>query len=222
VVLGAGGRSSVRLVELLATAIAQSGRDVLLVDADPEERGLTAALGQSGRPGFFECLYGRADPATSYMPLDPEHLPREMSELVPPDGGRISVLPAGDIDVAPAVLAGARVTGALRKLGTSDTIIVHTPRVPGPYPANQFVDFADAVVVTAVAGHTSVEEAESVSRLVMSLTGAPMYAVLLTAQTGRRTPRSRPGHSVNGHSLLPAQDPAIPSVSDPRRAGSTS
>jgi len=72
VVIGAGGRSSVRLVELLASAIAQSGRDVLLVDADPEERGLTATFGQNGKPGFFECLNREADPATSYVRLDSE------------------------------------------------------------------------------------------------------------------------------------------------------
>jgi len=222
VVLGAGGRASVRLVELLASAIAQSGRDVLLVDADPEERGLTATFGQNGKVGFFECLNGRADPATSYVPLDPEHLPREMSALVPPHGGRISLLPAGDIDVAPAVLAGARVTGVLRKLPMSDTIIIHTPRLPGPYPANQFVEFADGVVVPAVSGRTSVEQAESVSRLVMSLTGAPMYAVLLTDETGRRKPRGGARQNLDGHSHPPAQDTATPSVSDPRRTASTS
>jgi capsular polysaccharide biosynthesis protein/Mrp family chromosome partitioning ATPase len=211
VVLGAGGRPSVRLVELLASAIAQSGRDVLLVDADPEERGLTATFGHNGRPGFFECLSGRADPVASTVPLDFDHIPQEMSDLVPPDEGRISLLPSGDIDVAPAVLAGARVTHLMRRLPlTHDTIIVHAPRLPGPYPVNQFVEFADAVVVAAVAGRTQVQEAQLMSRLVMSLTGAPMYVVLLTG--GARRARSGGSRRVTGQRRLRSRDATPPSV----------
>jgi len=211
VVFGGGGRSSVRMVELLAGAIAQTGRDVLLVDADPEERGLTTTFGHNGRPGFFECLSGRADPVTAAVPLDFAHIPREMSDIVPPDEGRISLLPAGDIDVAPAVLAGARVTHLLRRLPlTHDTIVVHAPRLPGPYPANQFVEFADAVVIAAVAGHTPVQEAQLASRLVMSLTGAPMYVVLLTGAPRRGRPGSGRGRQLNGHPFVGSRDDAAP------------
>src|SRR4051794_8871471 len=154
VILGAGGRPTVRLVELLASAISQSGRDVLLVDAEPEERGLTATFDLLGRPGFFDVLSGRADAVGSTVPVEGEQLPREMASLVPPDGGRISLLPAGDLEVAPAVLAGGRVTSVLRRLRSEGTLVVHAPRLPGAYSANQFVEFADAVVIAAVAGRT--------------------------------------------------------------------
>ncbi len=211
VVLGVGGRPSVRLVQLLASATARSGRDVLLIDAEPEERGLTAAFDEVGKPGFVDCLSGRADPASPSVLVDVEQLPREMSELVPPDGGRISLLPAGDLDVAPAVLAGSRVTQVLKGVPARDTIIVHAPRLPGPFPANQFVEFADAVVVVAVAGRTRVEEAQSVSRLVMSLTSAPMYAVLLTG--GPRAWAARVGgRRVNGHRRMGGRSAEPPSV----------
>jgi capsular polysaccharide biosynthesis protein len=186
VVLGSGGRPTVRLVELLASAITQSGRDVLLVDAEPEERGLTATFDHLGRPGFVDVLSGRADAAASTVLVGAEQLPREMASLVPPDGGRISFLPAGDLDVAPAVLAGGRVTQVLRRLRSTGTIVVHAPRLPGSYAANQFIEFADAIVIAAVAGRTRVEEAESVARLVTSLTSAPVYVVLLTAATEKR------------------------------------
>ena len=186
VLLGAGGRPTVRLVELLASAIAQSGRDVLLVDAEPEERGLTATFDRLSRPGFFDVLNGRADAVGSTVLVEGPELPREMASLVPPDGGRISLLPAGDLDVAPAVVAGGRVTQVLRRLRSDGTIVVHAPRLPGPYAANQFVEFADAVVIAAVAGRTRVEEAQSVARLVTALTSAPVYVVLLTADSGKR------------------------------------
>ncbi len=206
VVLGTGGRPSVRLVQLLASAVAQVGRDVLLIDAEPEERGLTATFALHGRPGFFDGLSGRSDAATSRVPLSDEYLPREMSELVPPGGGRISLLPAGDVDVSAAAMAGSRVTHLLRRVRGDETIIVHAPRLPGPYPANQFVEFADAVVVPAVAGRTRMEEAEAVSRLVESLTPAPMYVVLLTDEVRRRrhTRERGPEPGLDGERPLPA------------------
>jgi capsular polysaccharide biosynthesis protein len=188
VVLASGGRPSVRLVQLLATAIAQSGRDVLLVDAEPEERGLTAIFGQHGRPGFFEGLSGGTDITASTVVLDDDMLPREMVDLVPPDGGRISLIPAGDVEISPAALGGVRVTHALRRVLGDATVIVHAPRLPGPYPVNQIVEFADAVVVPALEGRTRVEDAQSVTRLVTSITGAPMYVVLLTDRPTRRRP----------------------------------
>ena len=209
VVLGSGGRPSVRLVQLLATAIAQAGHDVLLVDGEPEERGLSATFGQHGKQGFFDCLSGRGDVETSSVTLGSDDLPREMAVLVPPDGGRISILPAGEVDVTPAALAGTRVSQVLRRAPSNATIIVHAPRLPGPYPANQYVEFADAVVVPVLAGRTRVDEAQAVSRLITSLTGAPMYVVLLTERSGRRPagpdPDDRPPRAPR---RLPADDEA--------------
>jgi capsular polysaccharide biosynthesis protein len=212
VVLGTGGRASVRLVQLLASAIAQSGRDVLLIDAEPEERGLTAAFGQIERPGFFDCLSSRQEVPISSVLVELQHLPREMADLVAPNAGRISLMPAGEVDVVPSALAGGRVTQALRRVHGSPTIIVHAPRQPGPYPANQFVEFADAVIVSAVAGRTRVEEAEAVSRLVTSLTPAPMYAVLLTDEERRGAPRSGASRSHNGHRHTQPKDAADPAI----------
>jgi capsular polysaccharide biosynthesis protein len=197
VVVGTGGRPSVRLVQLLASAIAQSGRDVLLIDAEPEERGLTVAFGFEGAPGFFDCVSGLADPVSSAELLEGEHLPQEMAELIPPKGGRILLLPAGEVDIPPSALGGARVRNVLGRLRANVTVIVHAPRIPGPYPANQFVEFADAVVLSAVAGRTSVDEAQAVSRLVSSLTPAPMHVVLLNDGSGRGAERA--GGSATDH-----------------------
>jgi capsular polysaccharide biosynthesis protein len=215
VVLASGGRPSVRLVQLLATAIAQTGRDVLLDVAEPEERGLTAMFGQHGRPGFFEGLSSSTDITASAVVLDDDVLPREMADLVPPDGGRISLIPAGDVEIAPSALGGVRVTHVLRRVLGDATVIVHAPRLPGPYPVNQIVEFADAVVVPALEGRTRVEDAQSVTRLVTSITGAPMYVVLLTDRPARRQPaRGDYGASGSGgtETRPPADDPAVPPV----------
>lgn len=189
VVVGSGGRPSVRLVQLLASAIAQSGRDVLVIDAEPEERGLTTAFECEGAPGFFDCVSGLADPVSAAVLLEGDHLPREMAELIPPKAGRIMFLPAGEVDIPPSALSGGRVQNVLGRVRANVTVIVHAPRIPSPYPANQFVEFADAVVLPAVAGRTRVDEAKAVSRLVTSLTPAPVHVVLLNGESSRRTDR---------------------------------
>jgi capsular polysaccharide biosynthesis protein/Mrp family chromosome partitioning ATPase len=195
VVVGSGGRPSVRLVQLLASAIAQSGRDVLVIDAEPEERGLTTAFECEGAPGFFDCVGGLADPVSTAVLLEGDHLPREMAELIPPKAGRIMFLPAGEVDIPPSALSGGRVQNVLGRVRANATVIVHAPRIPSPYPANQFVEFADAVVLPAVAGRTRMDEAKAVSRLVTSLTPAPVHVVLLNGESSRRNDRAAPSES---------------------------
>lgn len=105
-VVGAGAASGASEVAVnLASALALPGRPVMVVDADPETRGVSGALGLEGRPGLTELLgvldrSGFADRLNTVLvrrwrhlvalgvgssPLssaDPEHLTRLLQHLL--------------------------------------------------------------------------------------------------------------------------------------------
>ena len=126
----------------LASAFAQSGRTVLVIDADLRKRTLTKALNLEGRDGLDEAIS-----AASWQEL--VHTYEEVPGLF--------VLPAGHQEFFPAdVLGSVSMFALLKKLKlTFDVVLIDTPSI---LPVTDTVSLSggvDAVILVAKCGKTA-------------------------------------------------------------------
>lgn len=112
------GEGKTTVATSLASAMARSHMDVILVDADLRRRPIAAWMGTSGRHGLGSVLLGQATPADAL-------------ESIAVDGGRVRVLSGGEPVLDPSVLLGSQRMHALMEEfeAESDIVIVDTPPI---------------------------------------------------------------------------------------------
>lgn len=150
----------------LAAAVAQSGRKVVLVDADLRSPQVHRLFGIGNDQGLSSVLLGQA-------PLQPcvQRLDRERN---------VALLPAGPVPPDPTrLLSSARLRLAIESLAAaSDLVVIDAPPVrPTADPIN-LAQVADATLLVATAGVTDqLEWTETVGRLRM--VGADVIGTVL-------------------------------------------
>ncbi|MBP0454413.1 P-loop NTPase [Kitasatospora sp. RG8] len=172
---GSSGDGRSTTVANLAAALAETGREVLVLDCDFRHPQLHAHLGVGGGPGMAELLSG-------------EQL-GELDELIRPTNVEgVSLITGGNTTAYPAALV-LRAAEALRRARRyADVILVDTSPLLHANDAYDLVQHADAVLVTVRSGNATPEQADRVSEL-LSRTGVPVAGVVLLGTygpTGRR------------------------------------
>jgi capsular exopolysaccharide synthesis family protein len=145
---GAGPRSTVTVN--LAVALAQSGRRVAVVCADPAEPGPEAALGVDGERGLSDVLMGTVTASDAVKPTTVEGL---------------AVLPFGRAQRDPSLpdlLGSATMASLLVALREhADFVLVDTMPVTSSADAVTLAPFADGLVLVVEAGHDTKATLES-------------------------------------------------------------
>ncbi|MER5354012.1 hypothetical protein ABT093_27210 [Kitasatospora sp. NPDC002551] len=206
VLVASGGSRDGRTITIanLAAALAETGREVLVLDCDFRHPQLHAHLGVGDGPGMAELLSG-------------ERL-GELDDLVRPTNvAGVSLITGGNTTAYPAALV-LRAGEVLRRARRhADVILVDTSPLLHANDAYDLVQHADAVLVTVRSGNVTPEQADRVAEL-LSRTGVPVAGVALLGTYGpsgrrRRTPAG--GTGATGTAGRGAPPPAAP----PRPAG---
>jgi capsular polysaccharide biosynthesis protein len=184
-VVGGSSREETSFMLILSVVLASVGKSVLLVDADLGARSLTSRLRLSRQPGFADVLTDEVADATAFeVAQPPDHLPRWMRNLLPPDAAGIAFLPAGLADVQPGLLNSAAAASSTHALGDADVTVVVTPQVPGPYPVTSLLQSADTIFVLAVPRWTRLSEGRWRVHLVRKLAGRARVTVAVLGDQG--------------------------------------
>ncbi|WP_327683188.1 polysaccharide biosynthesis tyrosine autokinase [Kitasatospora sp. NBC_00458] len=188
----------------LAAALAETGREVLVLDCDFRHPELHAHLGVGDGPGMAELLSG-------------ERL-GELDDLIRPTNVEgVSLITGGHATAYPAALV-LRAAEVLRRARRhADVILVDTSPLLHANDAYDLVQHADAVLVTVRSGNVTPEQADRVAEL-LSRTGVPVAGVALLGTNGRPSGRRRRG-TTGGGTAAPAgrggQQPAPPRPAGP-------
>ncbi|SEJ40847.1 polysaccharide biosynthesis tyrosine autokinase [Demequina mangrovi] len=181
---------------MLAAAIAESGRDVVLVDADLRRPTLAKALGVSPEAGLTSVLASQASI-------------EEVTQQVG-DSGRFSVVTAGVIPPNPSELVGSDTMRSLLYSFPEDTmVIVDSPPLVPVSDAAVLAARTDGALVVARAGATSADMLEEALRILDRVQGRALGVILDgVAPVGPRVKHYGYGNTSPGLSSLggaPAQ-----------------
>ncbi|GAA2826427.1 hypothetical protein GCM10010441_58660 [Kitasatospora paracochleata] len=166
VMSGRSGDGRTTTVANLAAALAETGRQVLVLDCDFRHPQAHVHLGAAEGPGMAELLSGEqlADPG-------------DLISRTNVDG--VALIPGGNTSTAyPAALV-LRAGEVLRRVQRhADVVLVDSSPLLHANDAYDLVRHADAVLVTVMAGNVKPEEADRVAEL-LARTGVPVAGVAL-------------------------------------------
>ncbi|MFJ5927133.1 tyrosine-protein kinase family protein [Kitasatospora sp. NPDC092948] len=199
VMSGRSGDGRTTTVANLAATLAETGRQVLLLDCDFRQPGLRGHFGVGDGPGMAELLSG-------------EQLPDPVDLIRRTNVAGVALITGGNTTAYPAALVLR--AGEVLKLARrhADVVLIDTSPLLHANDAYDLVQHADAVLVTVMAGNVRPEEADRVSEL-LARTGVPVAGVaLLGAEgtTGRRKRTLRPGRAAAKPGPAAPADPAAP------------
>lgn len=136
------GKSTVSIA--LAEAIAESGAQVILIDADLRRPSLVEYLGLVPGAGLTDVLVGRVNPDHVLQPWG--------------NSGRMQVMGAGSIPPNPSELLGSTTMRALlERLDPSAIILIDTPPLLPVTDAAILTARTDGALVVARAGSTTID-----------------------------------------------------------------
>ncbi|MER5866721.1 AAA family ATPase [Kitasatospora sp. NPDC002040] len=177
VMSGRSGDGRTTTVANLAAALAETGREVLVLDCDFRHPQAHEHFGVGGGPGMAELLSG-------------EQLP-ELDDLIRRtnvDG--VHLITGGNATAYPAALV-LRAGEVLRRARRhADVVLIDSSPLLHANDAYDLVRHADAVLVTVRAGNVTPEQADRVSEL-LSRTGVPVAGVALLGTLGTSGRRNR-------------------------------
>ncbi|MHB1699823.1 MAG: polysaccharide biosynthesis tyrosine autokinase [Acidobacteriaceae bacterium] len=174
----------------LAAAFAQSGRTVLLVDADLRKRSLSKALDMQLEPGLHDAL---SSPTWLNLVKKLDHTPG------------LFLMPAGHDIYSPADLLGSpRVASLLAEMRESfDLVLLDTPSI---LPVTDTVSLSNAVDAVLVVVRSGVSGRESLVRTmaVLRRAGARILGVVLNGVDFKSTDfrNERQGYQVSAKEML--------------------
>lgn len=199
-----GGEGSTSVASNLATALAQAGDKVLLVDGDVRDSSLSALYGMAGRPGLADLLTGTSSLAEVGQ-----------GTAVP----RLALVPAGQSRGHSAEILEpdelARVFSSL--LTTADVVVVDSGPVLAVSDPIALASVSDVVVVVADVRRTTRADVRAVAREISPSGNRHVVGVLnnvhdmSASASGTSTPPAAPGvrqespGAVAQGYLLPAQ-----------------
>lgn len=159
---GAGGESFV--CTNAGYVFAESGKRVLVVDADLRRGGLHAHFHRDRSPGLSEVLSGRAEFRDAVRVVRDRDGAADAlgGGASGAGGGRLDVIPTGALPSNPSELL---MDGALERLieearAAYDLVLIDTPPVLAVTDAAVVGAYASAVLMVVRAGHSSIQEVE--------------------------------------------------------------
>lgn len=161
---------------LLSLALVDSGKRVLLVDADFETRALSRRLGLPYADGLTEIIRSNARPDDVAVPL------AGIGGLTPLTGaaakpGALSVVPAGRRAAEePSLLVSIDIVSALRDQRGNRVVVINGPSLVGPNPVWGLASSVDAVL-TVIGEGSNVWTAKATVDLVKAR--SPIAAAVL-------------------------------------------
>ncbi|WP_405014222.1 AAA family ATPase [Kitasatospora sp. NBC_01539] len=170
VMSGRSGDGRTTTVANLAAALAETGRAVLVLDCDFRHPQAHLHFGVGDGPGMAELLSG-------------ERLPR-LDDLIRDTGVEgVRLITGGNTTAYPAALV-LRAGEVLRRARDhADVVLIDTSPLLHANDAYDLVQHSDAVLVTALAGNVTPEQADRVSEL-LARTGVPVAGVALLGTVG--------------------------------------
>ncbi|MER8186770.1 AAA family ATPase [Kitasatospora sp. NPDC094015] len=177
VMSGRSGDGRTTTVANLAAALAETGREVLVLDCDFRSPQAHVHFGISDGPGMAELLSG-------------EQLPNldDLIRRTNVDGVRL--ITGGNTNAYPAALV-LRAGEVLRRARRhADVVLIDSSPLLHANDAYDLVQHADGVLVTVMAGNVKPEQADRVSEL-LSRTGVPVAGVVLLGTDGPSGRRAR-------------------------------
>jgi Mrp family chromosome partitioning ATPase/capsular polysaccharide biosynthesis protein len=172
----------------LGVALAQAGRDVVIVEADLRRPMLMRYLDiLDEAPGLADVLDGRAslNDALRSVPIDGRRKHRDPSQPGRIDGaqplGRLRALPSGTVRGNPGDIASSdRFATLIERLkADAEYVLFDAPPLLLVGDAFSLVRDCDGVLVVARAGHTTREAAESVRSALKAL-GAKSIGIVIS------------------------------------------
>jgi receptor protein-tyrosine kinase/non-specific protein-tyrosine kinase len=161
----------------LATALAQSGASVVLLEADLRRPALSAAFGlRSGQPGLTSVLVGNVQLGRATVAIElPEH---------PGQGGNersVTVLPSGPLPPNPSELvASPRMRRLVEGLGDLfDTVVIDSPPILPVADTLGLAKLVDGVIVVVRAKSATRDEALEVRAMVDRL-DIPLVGIVVS------------------------------------------
>lgn len=149
----------------LAVALAESGRRVLLIDADNRKRDLTRQLGAENRPGLSDLL------ANGHRPED---------FILTTSTAGLSFLPAGPLseDFSEHLVRPGRLEQICRAFEAHDLVLVDSPPVLLSNDACEWARVTDSILLVLRAKHSAREDALAAKEKLNRMGGRIMGAVL--------------------------------------------
>ncbi|MCU7825751.1 AAA family ATPase [Kitasatospora sp. DSM 101779] len=202
VMSGRSGDGRTTTVANLAAALAETGRTVLVLDCDFRHPQTHLHFGIGDGPGMAELLSG-------------ERL-SGLDDLIRETGTEgVRLITGGNTTAYPAALV-LRAGEVLRRAREhADVVLIDTSPLLHANDAYDLVQHADAVLVTAMAGNVTPEQADRVSEL-LARTGVPVAGVALLGTigpSGRRLKRD----GLRTGALLVGRTSAAPARSEEGR-----
>lgn len=178
-----GGEGCTSVANNLATAMAQGGSRVTLVDSNVRNRSLSKLYGVASRPGLIDLLTGMAPLAAVAAPTDVPRL-----TLVP-----TGTSPAGGLDVFDLATL-ARTFGQMTM--AADVVVVDSAPVLAVSDPVALASVSQVVVVAASTRHTTRADARIVGQELNSSAEQRVVGVLTSAARARlpRIPFFARGH----------------------------
>ncbi|WP_431677605.1 tyrosine-protein kinase family protein [Kitasatospora sp. KL5] len=170
VMSGRSGDGRTTTVANLAAALAETGRAVLVLDCDFRHPQAHLHFGVGDGPGMAELLSGERLPA--------------LDDLIRETGVEgVRLITGGNTTAYPAALV-LRAGEVLRRAREhADVVLIDTSPLLHANDAYDLVQHSDAVLVTALAGNVTPEQADRVSEL-LARTGVPVAGVALLGTIG--------------------------------------
>jgi capsular exopolysaccharide synthesis family protein len=190
----------------LATALAQSGGSVVLLEADLRRPTLAGAFGlEPGRPGLTSVLVGNVQLGRATVRLDlPDHPGQS------PNARTVTVLPSGPLPPNPSELvASPRMRRLVEGLGDLfDIVVIDSPPILPVADTLGLAKLVDGVIVVVRAKSATRDEAHEVRAMVERL-DIPLVGIVVSdvaARGGYGTYGSYTSIAHDNPSPDPAQD----------------
>jgi succinoglycan biosynthesis transport protein ExoP len=172
----APGDGKTTLAANLSVAIAESGAETLLIEADLRRPRLQGVFGGVGGPGLTSLLIDRTTVGQAVHDISPV-----VSGNGRDSGARLSFLPTGPLPPNPSeLLASAKMRDLLNKFSQKfDYIVLDSPPILVVADALELARHVDGMLIVSRAGRTTVEEAREVRELVDRM-DIPLLGIVLT------------------------------------------
>jgi succinoglycan biosynthesis transport protein ExoP len=189
------GAGATTVAANLAAAVAEAGRQVILVDGNLRDPALSTLLGMESGPGLRDVLTGDAE-------LD--------AALRPGGQSGLRVLPAGRAADQPGIApGGSAVVRLLERLeAQADVVIIDAPAVLPYSEAAEFAAIADGVLLVVRYATTGIDEVQQ-ARITLSQVRSKLLGAVINAVPGRD-----PGSVVGAGVPPPAEAPAATAPAD--------
>jgi polysaccharide biosynthesis transport protein len=163
----AAGQGKTTVCANLATAIAQSGASVVLLEADLRRPTLSKAFGlPPGKPGLTSVLVGNVQLGRATVAIDlPEHPGQAANERT------VTVLPSGPLPPNPSELVSSpRMRRLVEGLGDLfDTVVIDSPPILPVADTLGLAKLVDGVIVVVRATNATRDDAHEVRAMVERL-----------------------------------------------------